>query len=410
MSSVPMRSEVKLLLQAAMAIFVVTVGIGIFNGFHITQLSRDVLLTHVHAGTLGWITLGVMAFCLWLFGSAQPSSGERRYLRWTTVLAVCAVPLYVAAFLSGNLPARAIFGVPVLLAIAGIFGWVIWRSRIVYLNIARLAVLGAITTLTLGAILGVLLQVELASKQQFLPVGAFSAHPSAMVVGYLILIGMAISEWQLMPDTGKRSIAGLTQITLPFLGGLLLTVGALLNNNMLVGLFVPLEVIAIVIYAVRFAPPIVRARWLARGPERHFALIGFFLVVNVALISWLIIGVTVTRVYADFAQIPIWLVFAFDHAMFIGVMSNAIFGLLLLATRERRALWSWADDVVFYGMNLGMIGFVLTLLTDAQALEKIFTPIMGGSILIGLLTYTLRLQAPEPAPTAAAEETRLAAG
>jgi hypothetical protein len=37
-------------------------------------------------------------------------------------------------------------------------------------------------------------------------------------------------------------------------------------------------------------------------------------------------------------------------------------------------------------------GFVLTLATDQRGLEKLFTPIMGGSILAGIITYTVRLQ------------------
>ena len=43
-------------------------------------------------------------------------------------------------------------------------------------------------------------------------------------------------------------------------------------------------------------------------------------------------------------------------------------------------------------MNGGMIGFVLTLATDQRQLEKLFTPIMGGSILVGILAYSVRLQ------------------
>jgi hypothetical protein len=79
--------------------------------------------------------------------------------------------------------------------------------------------------------------------------------------------------------------------------------------------------------------------------------------------------------------------------MFIGVMTNALFGLIYEVTWERRDYWRWADHILFWGMNFGMIGFVISLLADARVLERVFTPIMGGSILIGLLAYTLRLRA-----------------
>jgi len=45
-------------------------------------------------------------------------------------------------------------------------------------------------------------------------------------------------------------------------------------------------------------------------------------------------------------------------------------------------------------MNFGMVGFVISLLLDARILERIFTPIMGLSILLALLTYTLRMLRP----------------
>ncbi len=51
----------------AMALFTVTVLIGIFNGLDLVEFSHNQLLTHVHAGTLGWITLSVFGAALWMF-------------------------------------------------------------------------------------------------------------------------------------------------------------------------------------------------------------------------------------------------------------------------------------------------------------------------------------------------------
>lgn len=392
------HSEIRLLFQTAMAVFVITVGIGMLNGQHFIKLSQDILLTHVHAGTLGWITLSVLAMCLWLFGgedtpeAQQTQAGMRGYVRVLALLAVGSVPVYVVAFFSGNLVARAIFGVPVLATIVGFLAWLVIRSRQIRLTVAHLAILGALITVTVGAILGVLLQIEFASKGNFLPTGAFAAHPGTMVVGYLLLVGMAISEWQLMPDTGKLPRAGLVQIALPFVAGLVLTVGLLYNIFALLGINVLFEIAGIVIYIVRFAPRVVRAHWLRPTSERYFAISSIFVVVNVALIVFLI-GAIVTNVYKDFSMIPRWLVFGQDHAMFIGVLTNALFGMIYQLTRERQDYWRWADHILFWGMNFGMIGFVISLLIDVPFLERVFTPIMGGSILVGLLAYTLRMRA-----------------
>src|SRR5438034_1207014 len=277
-------SEIRWLFQAGLLIFTITVAIGILNGFHFITLPRQVLLTHVHAGTLGWITLGVIAICLWLFGEETTTPGNSRPVQALSLLAAIGIPIYVLAFLSGNLLARAIFGFPVLIAI-----------------------------------------------------------------------------------------------------------GALLNVQALLGAFIPAELIAVIIYCVRLGPQLRRVNWLAATSERHFGLVVPYLVINLILLIWLITGV-VTKAYARFELIPIWLVFAFDPTMFLGVMSNSLFGLIQQASRTSDRFWPFAEQVVFWGMNGGMIGFVLTLATDQRGLEKLFTPIMGGSILIGIITYTVRLQ------------------
>jgi hypothetical protein len=78
------RSEIKLLLQAGLLIFTFTVGVGILNGLDVIDFSRPMLMAHVHAGTLGWITLGFIAACLWIFseGQAPPDGGPRPRAGW----------------------------------------------------------------------------------------------------------------------------------------------------------------------------------------------------------------------------------------------------------------------------------------------------------------------------------------
>jgi hypothetical protein len=385
-------AETRLLFRAALAIFTVTVLIGMLNGFHLIKLPRQVILTHVHAGTLGWITLSVFATCFWLFGDRAVSDRERAFVHRLALVIAIAVPVYVAAFLSGNFVARAIFGVPVLLSIYVLLGWVIRAARALPLSVPRLGVIAALTSLSIGSSLGILAQIELATNESFVPVGdVIGGHISAQVVGYLVLIGMSVAEWQLIPDREKLTRPGAVQVGLLFLGGITIAVGALLNLKPLLGLFIPLELIALVIYAVRLGPKLAGAQFLTRNSQRHFALAAPFLVANLGLLVWLIIGVVVLKTYARFESVPPWLFFAFDHTMFIGVMSNSLFGLIQNFASDRKALWPWADDVVFWGMNLGMLGFVATLIADAQALEKLFTPIMGGSILVGIAAYSLRL-------------------
>lgn len=381
------QREIRALFRTAMAVFVVTVVIGILNGLDAIEFDRATLLTHVHSGTLGWITLSVLAATLWIFGGAFPPSAARP-IAW---LAIASVPVYVLAFFSGQNAFKAIAGAGVLAFIASTFVVTLVAVRRTPLTVARLAVVVAFGTLAVGSTIGVLIQLQYALVRQFLPAGAIGGHVSAQVVGYLVLMGMAITEWRLRPDAVGVSRGALAQIALLFIGSLLVTVGALLDVQPLLGAFIPLEMAALAIFLVRLGPRAFRSRWLALDSERQFGIMVPYLIANVTLLVWLVAGVVTGR-YSDFALIPPWLIFAFDHAMFIGVMTNGLFGLLYDLTRERAETWAWVGHLTFWGTNIGLLGFVLGLLFEVTLLKQVFTPIMGSSILLSLLTFAVRSQ------------------
>ena len=102
----------------AMLLFVVTIVIGILNGADAVDFDRNQLLTHVHAGTVGWMSLAIVATAFLLFRSSDT------LLTWALAI---TVPGYVIAFYTGNFPFRAATGVLVLLAIAWLLVW-LWRS------------------------------------------------------------------------------------------------------------------------------------------------------------------------------------------------------------------------------------------------------------------------------------------
>ncbi len=391
------RSEIKLLLQAALLIFTFTVVVGILNGLDVMDFDRKQLMAHVHAGTLGWITLGFIAACLWIFSEGQTVTGWRAAApRWLGIAAAVAIVFYAYAFYVGDLDLRLIGGSLTLAAIVGFYAWIVVQMRGSILSTPRLGMFAAATTLTIGAVVGVLLGIWLKGGLQSLPNGIFVTHPTTMVVGYLVLAGMSLSEWRLHPESAATpaSKGGWAQVILPFVGGLVLTFGALSNNSMIIGMYIPFQVIGIIIYLIRLGPKMAAASWLASGAARHYAISAVFLVANVGLITYLIINF-ISGAYGsppDFTKIPSWLIFAMDHAMFIGVMTNGLFGLVFEATSERRGFWPWADHVLFWGMNIGIVGFVTGLAQKSAIIKQVFSPIMGIAILIAIVTYTVRLQ------------------
>lgn len=386
MRSSPYASEIRLLFLAAMGVFVVTVAIGILNGLDLVDFDSNTLLTHVHAGTLGWITLSAIATSFWLFGEggSRPAAGERT-LAW---LAAVGIPVFVIAFFTGNLVARAVFALPVMLAIVWFLAW-LWRAAgAAHWTTPRLAVVAAVITLIVGGTIGTLISIQLATGSSFLPGGAVEGHVVAMAFSYLILFGMAVAEWQLLPPAAM-SRAGAVQVSTIFLAGMMLTVGAIWSITPLLFGQLLFELIGAGIFIWRLGPAMLGAPWLRAGPARQFAVSAVFVAIDVALLLYAVY-LFGSAADPDTFSIPPWTIFALDHAVFVGVMTNMTFGLLLLATAESERE-DWLAHVTFWGMNVGLVGFFFGLFLDQVVLKRIFSPIMGVSILIALAVFAQRL-------------------
>jgi hypothetical protein len=377
------------LLFASMAIFVVTVVMGILNGTDLVDLPHGALLAHVHSGTLGWITLSIFAAAGWIFQTGEMP----RLLRNGSVVAVV---LYVAAFWADVAEIRPVAGTLMLAAIVWFAVWVFQARSGQSLTVPRLSILLASVNLVIGGFLGVILGLAHAGLFD-LSSEIAGAHPAMMVVGYLILAGVALDEELVGGDgTERRTRLGTWQAFSFFIAGIALVLGILLNLQPLLGLNLLGEVVGVAIVLVRLRRRIADAGWSVAGPTRCGAVSILWLVPAVGLIVYLI-----ANYIDDFDAVPTRLLLALDHATFIGILTNAILGLLLVATATRRSIWSWADQLVFWGVNVGLIGFVIGLIADTAVIKRISTPVMGTAILLGLLTAAMRLRAPEGASAAA---------
>src|ERR1051326_6592523 len=98
-----MRSDTRSAFQYGLGIFTLTALLGLMNATQLFgPLDQHELLTPLHSGTLGWITMGVIGLALWMFGGADRNMPVR--------VSALATVAYVIAFWSGNFPARALFG------------------------------------------------------------------------------------------------------------------------------------------------------------------------------------------------------------------------------------------------------------------------------------------------------------
>lgn len=192
----------RMLFRAATLIFLVTIIIGILNGLDLWDPPRSLLLTHVHAGTLGWITLAVIGVALRMFGESADERAVRNGTR-LAVAGIVATALYVVAFAIGTGVYRPATGTLMLAAVVWALVWVVGRWRHTPTTVPGVAMLLALASLVIGAVLGVLLGLFIANGS--LPglstesaSNLAGAHPPAMLVGYLVLAGTAVAEWLLV--------------------------------------------------------------------------------------------------------------------------------------------------------------------------------------------------------------------
>ena len=385
--------------QFGLGIFALTALLGLANATRIFgALSPDTLLTHLHSGTLGWITMGVIGVTIWMF------AGTGGTLSRNVGLSGVATALYVLAFWSGNFPARATFGTLELLVILYWWWWAgsqAMREGFGRIDVPKLSVVLGLTILTIGAIVGVTIQLFLALGLT-LPTSPdlIGTHASAQVGGYLVLVSAGIAEWRLS-GPGGRSRAGLAQAWILFIGGLLLAMGVGMNIQPLEGIATLFQVVGIVIIASRFGLKALRTPWGLATGTRHIAISVPFLVLGLILeITFL---ASIIQAQGDFTKVSVGLNHALDHSFFIGVMTNSLFGVILLATSSAgpARVWPWADHVIFWGLNLGAASFIAVLLTvgSGYAAGPFQHPVaytasvMGLSALLGIVTFQLRLGA-----------------
>jgi hypothetical protein len=363
----------------AMAVFVVNIVLGILNGADALELNRDQILTHVHAGTVGWLTLAILGGITVVFQGI-----DRRLL----VTLVVLVPLYVLAFYTGNFQFRAVTGTLLLIAIGWLVVW-LWGQ---YLggerSLPRLALTLAITSFAYGAVVGVLLQIQFALELAIVPGDSVGAHAAAMTFGYLVLAAFGFLEWGFL-KTRDLPRAGLVQILSLFIGGIVISVGLLAGAAQAAGgIYLLTQVIAVVLFVVRIWPRSLRVPWLAATPARHFGAASIWVVA--ALILFMYIVATVIQDPTNPDALPVNILIASDHAVYIGVVTNGALGVLsmLVLTRAQRS--SWIGHLIFWGVNLGLLVFVIGLIVDTAELKRIGAPVMGVVLLLALAILAYR--------------------
>jgi hypothetical protein len=371
----------------AMAVFLVTIGIGILNGTDAVDFDRNAILTHVHSGTVGWLTLTIVASSFLLFRAA-----DRRLMLALAVL----VPVYVLAFYTGNFPFRAIAGTALLAVVVWLAYWA-WTTYLAgERTLPRLTVLLGLTSFAYGAIVGVLIQVSLALEVSILPGDQIGAHASAMTFGYLVLCAMGFIEWRIL-GTRDMPTLGLVQVGALFLGGLVISVSLLAGAEQIGGMvYLLTQLVALVIFVIRIWPRALNRSWTDADPARHFSVASLWAAGALILFMYLVFSFISAANPDDPAALPINVLIASDHAVYLGVITNVVVGLLSLLFLRGRAP-AWVTQVIFWGINLGLAVFVIGLIADTAEIKRIGAPLMGATLLLALALLSARTWGSTPA-------------
>lgn len=370
----------RILYQAALIVFLVTIVIGILNGLDVWDPSHEMLITHVHAGTLGWITMAVIGILLTMFG-AGASDAEVTTGKTIAHLSLVTIVLYVVTFAIGAGIYRPIAGTLLLIVLIWVLVWTIRRYRASPRTTGHLAIYLATISLVIGAVLGVLLGLFISngsipglSVETSQAIGG--AHPPAMLIGYLILAGAAVAAWQL--DGANSRLGRIAAWTL-FASGILANIAFIFNLEALIQAFGALEAIGIITFLIALWPQ------LRPGtPGSAFAKTSvLFLGIGLVLIIYLVVLFSSGQLDPETGEGPIGVLTAFDHAMFIGVMTNGLFAVLSTLID-----WRGSDRFLLWAINLSLVGFIAGLVTESSILIRISTPIMGlaliGAIVIAV--------------------------
>ncbi len=404
--SVPLdlRADVKLLAQAALALLALNTLLGMIEGQNRLTLPADVVNAHSHSGVLGWVTLGAIGFALMLFGPSHPTTLDLRLSRSLTVLAVVSMVVYSLASLAGSSGVTVVGSGAALLTSVALVGWLGMRTVQTKLETAHVAFLLAALALVFSVTVGVLIEVQNITLSTLFPDDTAIVQPIVLDAGYLLLLGIALVEWGLprmterMSEAPTRSISisalAILEVILPFLAVCALAVSILLGVTALVPLAAVLEVATGVCVLARHGPAIRRVAWKQRGVRRSFALAAIFALLYLALFAYVLVRISLGN-YSSFGVVPLTTTAAIDHLLYVGVLTNALFAVLALLTRDGNHFWPATEDILFWGMNAGLVGFAGGLLVHNDALmallEGLFSPILGAAIFVGVIAYIARL-------------------
>jgi hypothetical protein len=400
----PMWPIATKMFSVAMILFVFTIVVGILNGLDVYTPDHDTLLTHVHAGTLGWLTLSTSAVALLIFSEGGSLTGARvtsaTRMAW---FMTAAIPLYVLAFFAGDrIPGdriqRPIFGSLLFIVVIWFGVWLFRQNKAhAESSVVRLGIMLSWLSLSIGAVFGVLLgiftsQGEIPGLSDDTARSLADAHPPSMVIGFLILAAVAINEWLVRESRPLRDDKwGVAQMWLIFVAGAVLVLAFILDNEELLGPATLMELVGVGIVIGRLRAHMKPSGWSGAGVGIYGRLSLVFLVANMFVFTYLLsLIISETADIDALTPSEAGLILTLDHLMFVGVMTLALFGVMARGTHPDGL--QMVDKIVLYGVGFGVTAFGIGLIAVEASIKRVATPVLGVALLIGIGRYIMEMR------------------
>jgi hypothetical protein len=383
----------KLIFTTSALVFLVTIALGFLNVFTTGALPRWQLLVHLHSGSLGWMTVSFFGATVWLFtGDRSVNNAYPSRVRWLAGLLIVAFVGLIGSFGIAHSQGGATFS---LLAVFGPFAaLMIWMTALFFLG--QLRRLSVVTTAHLSAAAGFFVLGIAATFATVVALGraGLLATPDFALTGHIfsttgfsVLLTAAIIEWLIVRDRGHWTRAGVLQVGLGVLLGIwvpLLLIGSVagvpggvLSVLLLVG-FNALFLLFGLVFLGRVAPKALRTNPLSAGFEAwvFFATLWFF----IGLLSF-----PVRAALGD----PDWWLTVNTHVVFIGIVTNLLFGVLSARTLSARVGYTWAQPTAMWLMNGGLVIFAALFIASGSRHGAL---VMGSGVLLGIVWMLLSLR------------------
>lgn len=374
-------SLTRVLFLGSALLFLINILFGFNNAVTTGTIPRWMILIHLHAGAIGWITLSLIGLAIWIFtGTRSVSQAYVRWIRWLVWLAILVFAGYILAFgiafsQTGEfLALLPIFGIAAALVIwATVIYAFTQLSRQPVVTTVHVLVAGGLLVAAVGGTMGFLLGLEYVVGV-FLPIEVpdrVGVH-AGMMDAYILLVASAIVEWFVLKDTaGHWTWPGLAQAIAGTVAAILVPIAFLTNRiEQLLPIFAVFLLIFLALFLVRMGWRAIRANPLHAGPDAWGFFGALWLVVYVVMFLYAAVGLQ-----GNFGAAPDWFPAVFAHAGFVGMMTNLLFGVYSVRTRRVPDRFAWSEPAALWLVNLGLVVF---------AALKIAIDIRHGAVLMGL--------------------------